>query len=158
MDHEYEDHRLELGRDYLSIKTDDWHLMKAFKEACEDMGWKYCTNFTQFTQETFETMKKNNRDHCMYFSYEFDNMEGQPAFALSNSGLTSYLLPHDWKSALKAAKSMLEHHSHLYRVELNEDYTAVVDTKRRLVRVGCQEFEFDKVLEIANLINKNKTK
>ena len=145
-----ENTRQHLGKDYLSIKTEDWYLMKAFKEAVEEMGWRYNHSFTKFPTERFAEWEHG----CMYFSYDFEDMEGQPAFALSSSQLPAYLLPHDWKQALRAAKAMLDQHRHIFSVELNEDYTAVVDIKKRTVRVGCQEFPMDKVLQIVDIFKK----
>ena len=147
-----EDTRRHLGKDYLSIKTEDWHLMKAFKEAVEEMGWQYNHSFTKFSQERFDEWMDDNG--CMYFSYDFSNMEGRPAFALSSSQLPSYKLPEDWSMAIRAAKNMLDQHRYMFSVELNEDYTAVVDIKQKLVRVGCQEFPIDKVLQIADIFKK----
>jgi hypothetical protein len=151
-----EDTRQHLGKDYLSIKTDSWPLIKAFKEECETLGWKYNHSFTKFSADEFS---RRIDDHgCMYFSYDFEDMEGQPAFALSSSQLPSYQLPEDWSMAIRAAKSMLDQHRYMYSVELNEDYTAVVDTKSETVRVGCQEFPFRKIFEITNLIQLQKIK
>jgi hypothetical protein len=147
-----EDTRQHLGKDYLSIKTDSWPLMKAFKEECEALGWKYNHSFTKFSQERFDEWKDSNG--CMYFSYDFEDMEGQPAFALSSSQLPSYQLPEDWSMAIRAAKNMLDQHRYVYSVELNEDYTAVVDIKNRTVRVGCQEFSMDKVMQIVDIFKK----
>lgn len=152
----HEDTRQKIGIDYLAVKTRSWHLAKAFKEAVEEMGWKYNTSFTPFTQDKFESEGTSSTSRCLYFSFDFDDMEGMPAFAISNTELDHFELPKDWNRAVIAAKQMLlENKTHLHRVELNEDYTAVVDTKQRVVRVGCQEFSFGKVLEIANIINKN---
>lgn len=145
----YEDTSQIIGKQYLSVRTDSFALYKAFKEECEKLGWIYNERFTEFTEE------RSQRNDCMYFSFEFDDMEGQPAFALSNTRLQTYQLPQQWYQALKAAKSLIDANRHLYAVELNDDYTAVVDTKRRVIRVGCQEFSFGKVLEITNIINKN---
>ena len=147
-----EDITQHLGKDYIAIKTNDWHLMKAFKEACEEMGWQYNHSFTKFSQERFAEWLANNG--CMYFSYDFEDMEGRPAFALSSSQLPAYQLPQDWRPALRAAKSMLDQHRYMFSVELNEDYTAVVDVKRKTVRVGCQEFSMDKVLQIVDIFKK----
>ena len=147
-----EDTRRHLGKDYIAIKTDSWPLMKAFKEECETLGWQYNSGFTKFSQERFAEWMDDNG--CMFFSYDFSNMEGRPAFALSSSQLPSYKLPEDWSMAIRAAKNMLEHHRYMFSVELNEDYTAVVDIKQKLVRVGCQEFPMDKVLQIADIFKK----
>ena len=126
--------------------------MKAFKEAVEEMGWQYNHSFTKFSQERFAEWMDDNG--CMFFSYDFSNMEGRPAFALSSSQLPSYKLPEDWSMAIRAAKNMLDQHRYMFSVELNEDYTAVVDIKQKLVRVGCQEFPMDKVLQIADIFKK----
>ena len=147
-----EDTKQKLGQDYISIKTDSWPLMKAFKEECETLGWLYNSCFTMFSQERFAEWLDNNG--CMYFSYDFEDMEGKPAFALSSSQLPGYQLPQDWRPALRAVKSMLDQHRYVFSVELNEDYTAMVDIKRKTVRVGCQEFSMDKVLQIADIFKK----
>ena len=147
-----EDTRQHLGKDYLSIKTDSWPLMRAFKEECEALGWKYNHSFTKFSQERFAEWINNNG--CMYFSYDFEDMEGKSAFALSSSQLPSYQLPEDWSMAIRAAKNMLDQHRYMFSVELNEDYTAVVDIKKRTVRVGCQEFPMDKVMQIVDIFKK----
>ena len=147
-----EDTRQHLGKDYIAIKTDSWPLMKAFKEECETLGWQYNHSFTKFWQEGFAERLDDNG--CMYFSYDFEDMEGKPAFALSSSQLSSYHLPQDWSQALCAVKSMLVQHRYMFSVELNEDYTAVVDIKQKTVRVGCQEFPIDKVLQIADIFKK----
>ena len=147
-----EDTRQHLGKDYIAIKTDSWPLMKAFKEECETLGWLYNSCFTMFSQERFVEWLDNNG--CMYFSYDFEDMEGKPAFALSSSQLPGYQLPQDWRPALRAVKSMLDQHRYMFSVELNKDYTAVVDIKQRTVRVGCQEFPMDKVLQIADIFKK----
>lgn len=150
-----EDTTQKMGSDYLAVKTGSWHLIKAFKEACEEMGWKYNHRFTAFTQEKYDKMNEG-KHRCLYFSFDFDDMEGQPAFALSCTTLPSYTLPVQWNEALASAKKMLDANRHLYSVELNEDYTAVVDTKKRTVRVGCQEFPFDKIEQLVNIVNKSK--
>jgi hypothetical protein len=147
-----EDTRRHLGKDYIAIKTDSWPLMKAFKEECETLGWLYNSCFTMFSQERFVEWLDNNG--CMYFSYDFEDMEGKPAFALSSSQLSSYKLPEDWSMAIRAAKNMLDQHRYMYSVELNKDYTAVVDIKQRTVRVGCQEFPMEKVLQIVDIFKK----
>ena len=147
-----EDTRHHLGKDYIAIKTDSWPLMKAFKEECEALGWQYNHSFTKFSQERFAEWMDDSG--CMYFSYDFEDMEGKPAFALSSSQLLSYKLPENWSMAILAAKNMLDHHRYTYSVELNEDYTAVVDIKQKTVRVGCQEFPMDKVLQIVDIFKK----
>jgi hypothetical protein len=144
----YEDTNQIIGKQYLAVRTDSFSLYKAFKEECEKLGWIYNERFTEFTEE------RSQRNDCMYFSFDFDDMEGQPAFALSNTRLQTYQLPQQWYQALEAAKSLINANRHLYAVELNEDYTAVVDIKRKTVRVGCQEFPMDKVMQIVDIFKK----
>ena len=149
----YEDTSQIIGKQYLSVRTDSFALYKAFKEECEKLGWIYNERFTPFEEY------RSTINDCMYFSYDFDDMEGQPSFAFSNTRLQTYQLPQQWYQALESAKSLINANRHLYAVELNEDYTAVIDTKTKKVRVGCQEFGFDRVLEVAKQINKQtKTK
>jgi hypothetical protein len=38
------------------------------------------------------------------------------------------------------------------QVKLNEEYTATIDRKNRLVRVGCQEISFERVDELFKVI------
>jgi hypothetical protein len=139
-----------MGIDYMAVKSDSFALYKAFKEECEKLGWKYNEKFSEFTHERALVRDLN----CMYFSYDFDYMQGEPAFSLSYTSLKSFQLPQQWYQALKCAKDMLEVGRNT--VQLNEDYTARVDAKRKVVTVGCQEFSFDKVLELAKIINKSK--
>lgn len=146
-----EDHRQTIGKDYLAVRTDSFALYKAFKEECEKLGWIYNERFTPFEEY------RSTINDCMYFSFEFDDMEGQPSFAFSNTSLQAYQLPQQWYQALEAAKNLMNENRHLHTLELNEDYKAVVDTKKKVVRVGCQEIAFSKVLTIANIIN-NKLK
>jgi hypothetical protein len=146
----YEDTSHIIGKQYLSVRTDSFTLYKAFKEECEKLGWIYNERFTEFTEE------RSQRNDCMYFSFEFDDMEGQPAFALSNTRLKTFQLPQQWYQALDAAKNLMQANRHLYTVELNDEWKAIVDTKKKLVRVGCEQFKFDKVLELANVIKKNQ--
>jgi hypothetical protein len=40
-------------------------------------------------------------------------------------------------------------------VKLSDRYTAEVNYDKKTVKVGCQEFEFDRVLELADKIRKN---
>ena len=142
-----------MGKDYVAVRSTSFALYKAFKEECEKLGWIYNERFTPFKEDTWLARGLD----CMYFSYDFDDMEGQPAFSFSNTGQKSFALPEQWYQALNSVKEMLKANKHKFSVVLNEDYTAVVDTKKKLVRVGCQEFEFDRVLELANVI-KQKTK
>ena len=148
-----ENYKERLGMDYMAVRSDSFALYKAFKEEVEKMGWIYNERFTEFNEE------KVSLYDCMYFSYDFDFMEGEPVFAISNTRQKSFQLPEQWYSALNAAQKMIEANRHKVSVVLNEDYTAVIDTKTKKVRVGCQEFGFDKVLEVANTIRKQtKTK
>ena len=145
-----ENKKLSLGQDYMAVKCDkhSFSLYKAFKEECEKMGWQYNNSFTPFSEERFDLGQSN----CMYFSYHFDHAEGKPSFSFSNTDLNSYSLPEQWYAAKRAVKQMIDERSHLHEIELNSEYTAIVDTKKRVVKVGCQEIPFSRVIEISKLI------
>lgn len=122
-----------------------WHfsLYEAFKKEVENIGWTYNSDFTEFRQ--------NSGHDCLYFSFEFGAMQGQPAFALSNTGDQKFQLESEFQEALNYAKQLI---NRIRSIKLNENHTAIISVKDKTVTVGCQEFSFDKVLELANLITK----
>jgi hypothetical protein len=70
------------------VTAKHFSLYKAFKEEAEKLGWTYNYDFTPFTEAKFESLLEDESDRqCLYFSYEFGNCEGKPAFAFSNSNL-----------------------------------------------------------------------
>lgn len=122
-----------------------WHfsLYEAFKKEVENIGWTYNSDFTEF--------RPNSGHDCLYFSFEFGSMKGRPAFALSNTGDQKFQLESQFEEALSYAKQLVWNTATL---RLNENYTAIVNRRDKTVTVGCQEFSFDKALELANLITK----
>jgi hypothetical protein len=124
------------------IKCKDFHVMKAFKEACEEMGWKYLEDFTWFSLENCRAYGE------MYFTtYGFG--KNSNAFSISNlsaSVSAVFTLPLQWEEALEHAKQLLEDKKVM--VQLNKDYTAEVDLKSKTAKVGCQTFTYEKIREL----------
>jgi len=42
--------------------------------------------------------------------------------------------------------------NHIRKIQLNDNYNAIIDEKSKTIEVGCQTFTFDKVKELYNLI------
>jgi hypothetical protein len=86
------------------IECKDFHVMKAFKEACEEMGWKYLEDFTKFSREKCHTYSQ------MYFTTEwFGGISN--AFSLTANLVdvpTAFTLPLQWEEALERAKQVLD--------------------------------------------------
>jgi hypothetical protein len=122
------------------IKCKDFHVMKAFKEACEEMGWKYQEDFTKFSREKCRTYSE------MYFT---TNGFGDKVDAFSLTNLvnvpTVFTLPLQWEEALEHANQSL---NRKVKVQLNKDYTAEVDLKSKTAKVGCQTFTYEKIREL----------
>lgn len=128
---------------FMAVTANHFSLYEAFKKEVEKIGWTYNLDFTDF--------KQNSGHDCLYFSFEFGGMKGEPAFALSNTGESKFQLECQFEEALNCAKRLIKR---IRAFELNENYTAIISMKDETVTVGCQEFSFDKVLELAKLINK----
>lgn len=55
-----------------------------------------------------------------------------------------FYLPNQWNDALKYAKEYYEERQiPIIKLSLNERYTAEIDKKNAIVKVGCQTFSFD---------------
>lgn len=128
----------------MAVTANHFSLYEAFKKEVEKIGWTYNSDFTDF--------KPNSGHDCLYFSFEFGGMHGQPAFALSNTGESKFQLESQFEEALTYAKRLVKS---IRPFRLNENYTAIISMKEETVTVGCQEFSFHKVLELANLITKS---
>jgi hypothetical protein len=125
------------------IKCKDFHVMKAFKEACEEMGWEYIEDFTEFSREKCRTYGE------MYFTTcGFGKISN--AFSITNlsaSVSAVFTLPLQWEEALEHAKQLLEEDKKVM-VQLNKNYTAEVDLKSKTAKVGCQTFTYEKIKEL----------
>jgi hypothetical protein len=122
------------------IKCNDYHVMKAFKEACEEIGWQYVEGFTEFSRENCYTRGQ------MYFTT--NGFVGKTnAFSLTNlvNVPTVFTLPLQWEEALEHANQSL---NRKVKVQLNKDYTAEVDLKNQIAKVGCQTFTYEKIREL----------
>lgn len=129
------------------VKCSNFNLMKAFKEECESMGWSYQWEFNQFNED------RHRQYPAMYFT---DDWHGEPfGFSLTNLGdvVKVFHLPQDWDKAVEHAKKMIKLEANL---QLNNNYEAKINFRDKTVAVGCQRFTFDKINELAELINKNK--
>jgi len=65
------------------VHSKRYSLLKAFKEEAEQIGWTYLDDVTEFDEENFQDNFSGNKSTCLYFSYEFEEYEGQPCFSLS---------------------------------------------------------------------------
>lgn len=129
------------------VKCSNFNLMKAFKEECESMGWNYQWEFTEFNEESVGIHS------AMYFT---DDWHGEPfGFSLTDLGGTCriFQLPQDWDKAVAYAKKAIAKE---IKLQLNSNYEAKINFRDKIVEVGCQRFSFNKINELAELINKNK--
>lgn len=129
------------------VKCSNFNLMKAFKEECEAMGWNYQWEFTEFNYTNVGIHS------AMYFT---DDWHGNRfGFALTDLShiCPFFQLPQDWDKAVEHAKKMIKLEANL---QLNNNYEAKINFRDKTVAVGCQRFTFDKINELAELINKNK--
>lgn len=131
----------------MAVTANHFSLYEAFKKEVENIGWTYNSDFVQFKENV-------TGRNCMYFSFDFGAMKGQPAFALSNTGEENFQLETQFQEALDCAKDLINSRS----VKLNESYLAKINLEDKTVTVGCQHFSFDKVRELTDLINKLEEK
>lgn len=138
----------------MAVTANHFSLYEAFKKEVEKLGWTYDSEFVEFSENTFGR-------NCMYFSFDFGAMKGQPAFALSNTGQAMYELESEFQQALDQAKDLIQTRS----FKLNDYYTAKINVADKTVTVGYEDFSFEKVRELTDLINEleldlfvNKTK
>jgi len=101
----------------------------------------------------FSLAKENGIGICS--NYEMGGSERWPYFAFKmESGWIS------GKSGEQIVNSTLEEVINLMtkfkenHLKLNNDYTAVINWKNKVVHVGCQKIPFEKVLQLAKLIKK----
>ena len=133
------------SRSTMAVRSNHFSLYQAFKKEVEKLGWTYNSDFVEFDES-------NIMHNCLYFSYEFGGMKGQPAFSLSNTSLDTYQLESQFQEALDQAKNIITNSRVI--IELNEDYTAEIDVKNKVVSVGYDVFSFDRIRELTDMMNK----
>jgi hypothetical protein len=65
---------------------------------------------------------------------------------------------HDCAVVVKSVEEFLKMFDDIEEVRLSDNYVARIEHTTRVVTVGCQDFEFDKVLELADAIRKRSNK
>lgn len=131
------------------IKSDSFPLLEAFKKEAEQLGWIYNSGFTSFSRTQYDQLMSDRG--CLYFSFDYSAYWKQPAFALSRSSEHSFKLPGQWSEALLAIKQSINKD---VVVKLSDEYSAIIDNKKKVVIVGCQTIPFSKVEEIVSHFKK----
>ena len=143
----------------MAVTADHFSLYEAFKKEAEKLGWTYHSDFVPFD------VIRTNLCNCFYFSFDFGNMEGRPAFSLSSTSEKTFQLETQFQEALDMAKHIIDNY-HVKTIELNDLYTAEINVKDKTVTVyeehlgkefyGKQygeQFSFDKIREITEIID-----
>lgn len=131
----------------MAVTANHFSLYEAFKKEVESLGWTYNSEFVEFDKNLAFDIR-----NCMFFSYDFRAMKGKPAFALSCTDTIHFKLESQFAEALEMAKQIIDNHK-IMNFKLNDYYTAEINVKEKTVTVGCQEFSFEKVRELTDLIN-----
>jgi hypothetical protein len=137
----------------MAVTSNHFSLYEAFKKEAEKLGWIYNDQFKPFKPHT-------SIHDCMYFSFNFTYMLGQPAFALSSTSEKTFQLESEFGQALQMAKQIIDSYS-IKTVKLNDLYLADIDPKEKTVTVYeeqfgyplGEQFSFDKIRELTDLIN-----
>jgi hypothetical protein len=138
----------------MAVTADHFSLYEAFKKEAEALGWTYHSDFVPFD------VSRHGLCNCLYFSFDFTYMKGQPAFAFSNTADKTFQLESQFAEALELAKQLIESYS-VKSVKLNDLFTADIDPRQKTVTVyekqfGKQygeQFSFSKIRELAELCN-----
>jgi hypothetical protein len=136
----------------MSVTSNHFSLYEAFKKEAEKLGWTYHSVFVPFDDQ-------QSLCNCLYFSFDFGNMEGRPAFSLSSTNEKTFQLESEFGQALQMAKQIIDSYS-IKTVKLNDLYLADVDPKEKTVTVYEEQFgyplgerfSFDKIRELTDLI------
>jgi hypothetical protein len=136
----------------VAVTADHFSLYEAFKKEAESLGWTYNSDFVPFSKTRIGLC------NCMYFSFDFGNMQGQPAFAFSNTADKPFKLESQFAEALQMAKQLIESYS-IKTVKLNDLFLADIDPKSKTVTVYEEQFgyplgerfSFDKIRELDQL-------
>lgn len=130
-----------------SVKSTSGELLVAFTNECKKLGWKRNSNFND-SKISDATIHGGSRT-CIHFSNNWHYLRGVPQFAPHNPGDSKcFMLPEQWNEALQYALGFLRANENK-TVRLTADYNAIIDKANKVVKVGCQEIPFAKVLEIA---------
>jgi hypothetical protein len=138
----------------MAVTADHFSLYEAFKTEAEKLGWTYHSDFVPFSKTRIGLC------NCMYFSFDFGNMEGRPAFSLSSTNEKTFQLESQFGEALEMAKQIIESYS-IKTIKLNDLFLADIDPKEKTVTVYEEQFgyplgerfSFDKIRELTDLIN-----
>lgn len=137
----------------MAVTSNHFSLYQAFKTEVEKLGWIY--------NEKFKPFKPHASIHdCMYFSFDFTYMQGQPAFSLSCTSDKTFQLESEFGQALEMAKQIIDSY-YIKTIKLNDLYLADIDPKDKTVTVYEEQFgyplgerfSFDKIRELTDLIN-----
>ena len=144
----------------MAVTANHFSLYEAFKKEAEKLGWTYHSDFVPFSKTRIGLC------NCMYFSFDFGNMEGRPAFSLSSTSGKTFQLESEFGQALEMAKQIIVEMAKqiidsysIKTFKLNDLYTADIDPKQKTVTVyekqfGIQygeRFSFDKIRELDQL-------
>lgn len=138
----------------MAVEANHFSLYEAFKKEVEKLGWTYNSDFVEFSP-------RNGLTDCLYFSFDFQAMKGKPAFSLSMTCDKKFQLESEFAEALERAKYLIQNWREQKSFKLNDLYTAEINVKEKTVTVyeqqfGIQygeQFSFDKVRELTDLIN-----
>jgi hypothetical protein len=137
-----------------AVTANHFSLYEAFKKEAESLGWIYHSDFVPFSSIRLGLC------NCLYFSFEFGNMEGQPAFSLSSTSEKTFQLESEFAEALEMAKQIIESYS-IKTIKLNDLFLADINSKDKTVTVYEQQFgkqygerfEFAIIRGLTDLIN-----
>ena len=141
-----------MSKDNITVKSDSFPLLEAFKKEAEKLGWIYNSGFTLFCQAQYDSVMRDRG--CLYFSFGFSAYWKQPAFSLSKSSDAIFKLPEQWVEALQAIKQSIQSMHPDVSIKLSDEYDAIIDNNDKVVKVGCQTIPFEKVKEIVSHFKK----
>lgn len=131
----------------MAVTANHFSLYEAFKKEVESLGWTYNSEFVEFDKSLAFGYR-----NCLFFSYDFRAMKGKPAFALSCTDTIHFKLESQFAEALEMAKQIIDNHK-IINFKLNDYYTAEINVKEKTVTVGGEQFSFEKVRELTDLVN-----
>jgi len=132
--------------------TKSWHLYNAFAEELKIMGFEVATHFNDFHPATLKT-----RD-CIYVTDKWNGRQYPPSFTFSCTTGEVIVLETNWEEAIQAAKDFMGICKEKRIFKLTNDYNAEIDYGTKMIKVGCQNIPFYKVVGLYNLITNQKNK